>query len=383
MKKHKTRSKFKYDVGETIVDENKNITIINRRKVKDKNGYFKKMYQYQCNICGWDNGWRTEHYLEKCKFCACCHGNVVVEGINDIPTTAPWMIDYFQGGFYEAKLYTKTSGKTIIPVCPYCNKVHNKNVRIITLFKNHGFGCECSSDKISYPEKFIIHFLKSNNINFIYQLSKANIEWACKYKYDFYLQNYNTIIKVNGGQHYKESIGFLTSLETQKKIDDIKKQIALNNGIQHYIKLDCSKSNVEYISNSIIKSNLFDILKLNKDINWNECDYFAQSNLLKEVCNYYMSTEKNTSKIANYFNLDVSTICRYLRKGKQFNWCDYNSGRKKIEMFSGEGVSLGVYDSAKDIVEKTNLGFSTVSIRNACIGKYKNHVHKGFIFKYV
>lgn len=36
-----------------------------------------------------------------------------VEGYNDITTTDPWMIPYFQGGYDETKQYMSMSGKTI------------------------------------------------------------------------------------------------------------------------------------------------------------------------------------------------------------------------------------------------------------------------------
>ena len=49
----------------------------------------------------------SERQILNGKRCACCSNSVVVEGINDIPTTAPWMVDYFPGGYEEAKRYTK------------------------------------------------------------------------------------------------------------------------------------------------------------------------------------------------------------------------------------------------------------------------------------
>lgn len=39
--------------------------------------------------------------------------------VNDIPTTSPWMIPYFQGGEEEAKKYKNQSHQKITPICPY------------------------------------------------------------------------------------------------------------------------------------------------------------------------------------------------------------------------------------------------------------------------
>ena len=60
--------------------------------------------------------------------CACCHSLVVVPGINDIPTTDPWMISYFQGGYDEAKRYTHGSEQKIHPVCPECGRIKDKAI---------------------------------------------------------------------------------------------------------------------------------------------------------------------------------------------------------------------------------------------------------------
>lgn len=53
-------------------------------------------YDISCNICGWDNGWIAEKILKQGCGCPCCASKIVVPGINDIATTVPWMIQYFQ-----------------------------------------------------------------------------------------------------------------------------------------------------------------------------------------------------------------------------------------------------------------------------------------------
>lgn len=88
------------------------------------------------------------------------------QGINDIPTTDSWMIDYFQGGLEEAKMYHSGSTKKIYPKCPTCGRIHNKQVSIVNI-RNQGFQCTCS-DGIKYPEKFMINFLEQCGVNFIF-----------------------------------------------------------------------------------------------------------------------------------------------------------------------------------------------------------------------
>lgn len=98
--------------------------------------------------------------------CPVCSNIKVVQGINDIPTTNPEMIKYFQGGVEEAKLYHSGSTQKIYPKCPECGRIHNKLVSITNL-KLYGFQCICS-DGISYPEKFVINLLDQCNINYVF-----------------------------------------------------------------------------------------------------------------------------------------------------------------------------------------------------------------------
>lgn len=109
--------KYKYSIDEVIDDDNRHIKILNRyiKFILSKNNQTSryKFYDCECLNCGFKNIGVREHDLLKGNGCPAC-GNIpkiVVQGINDIPTTAPWMIPYFQGGYDEAKKYNKTSHK--------------------------------------------------------------------------------------------------------------------------------------------------------------------------------------------------------------------------------------------------------------------------------
>ena len=156
-------AEYKIEIGKTITDNNRNFLILDRKRIKRK-GHYYKMYNYQCNVCGYNNGWMEEcDILHHQSGCACCSNNVAVEGINDITTTDPWMISYFQGGYEEAKQYTSGSTKKIYPKCPICGKVKNNKISISQIKKAHSIGCICR-DGISYPEKFFINFLEQLGI---------------------------------------------------------------------------------------------------------------------------------------------------------------------------------------------------------------------------
>ena len=107
-------NEFKYNIGDILNNEqNKNIKIIGRYFKRNKKQRL-KIYQYECLNCGF-TGEKNEPELGV-TWCPCCCSapKVILNGINDITTTDPWMIPYFQGGYDEAKLYTSSSSKKYI-----------------------------------------------------------------------------------------------------------------------------------------------------------------------------------------------------------------------------------------------------------------------------
>lgn len=149
---------WKHEIGEKIINSKQNFLITDRfiKEVvcKDNSTRKYKYYKYTCTVCGFDDGTIEESNLDFGYGCSCCHGRTIVEGINDIPTTAPWMIPYFQGGYDEAKQYSHGSNKKIIMKCPFCNTLTKNKKQINAVYRNHSIGCFCS-DGISYPEKFV------------------------------------------------------------------------------------------------------------------------------------------------------------------------------------------------------------------------------------
>lgn len=314
---------FKYNVGDKITDNNRNLTIIDMeyRKIK---GVLYKFYFYKCNVCGWDKGQITEQALNCGKGCTCCSGHIVIEGINDIPTTAPWMVKYFQGGYDEAKLYTYSSHRMIVPICPYCGKIHEKPMQINRLFLNRKVPCVCS-DSVSYPEKFMYGLLKQLNINFIYQLTKTNLKWCNKYSYDFYIKEFNMIIETHGLQHYKDNISWnkKEGYKKDKENDIIKENLAISNNIIKYIVIDARYSNSNWIKTSIMNSKLPSILKFSEnDIDWLKCEEFALKNIIKDICDYKNSHPITSNlDLVNLYQLSTTTIAKYLKVGYKLGWC--------------------------------------------------------------
>jgi len=377
---------FKYNIGDRFKDNKRDIEILNRKIVK---GYNRtrpnencKIYNCKCYNCGDNTIEITENHLNEKRGCPTCHSKKLTVGINDIATTDSWMIKYFVNKS-DTKKYTANSNTIVDMHCPFCQR--NKKYMINKLYSNKKLPCQCN-DSISYPEKFLMCFLEQLKIDFIYQLSSKNFSWCKNYKYDFYIPSINTIIETNGEQHYKSTSGYFGNIEQIILNDKNKEKFAKNNGIEKYIKIDCSKSNTSYIQQSIINSDLFSILqKTENDINWELCNIYATKNIIKEVCNYknnhpYISG----AKMAIYFHLNPSTISRYLNKGMQLGWCVYGGRSRCIEIFKNN-KSLGVYKSANELSQKSLNDFE-VLLNAECIKRScRNEIsqYKGFVFKYV
>ena len=394
---------FKYEIGNNIKDEKRDLTITNTDIIEDV--YFntrdnkqrisrKQFYEYKCNKCGYIGNIR-ESDLKNSKGCSCCAGKIVAEGINDIPTTAPWMIPYFQGGYDEAKLYSYGSHTKIYPICPDCGKVKNKLTTINEIHRIHSIGCTCG-DGVSYPEKFFISLLNQLNINYIYQPSKTNFNWINNnIRYDFYISELNMICEINGLQHYEGNYEKLSGhdLEYEQNNDKFKKDLAIKNGIINYIYIDCRKSELQWIKNSILETDLPNLLKFKEDdIDWIKCGEYACKNLVKEVCDYATKNPKlNKIQLSQIFKVHSSTITRYIREGKQLGWYEkplniekekpiFKTVKSQPIMCINNGL---IFSSMNDCSRQSFLVFGVLiyecEISQICSGKMKQS--KGYVFQ--
>lgn len=332
--------------------------------------------------------WRDFKQGHRCNICA---GRCVTTD-NCISTTDSWMIKYFKNK-EDVYIHTSQSNQKVSVVCPNCGK--EKEMIISSIYKHKSICCTCS-DGTSYPEKFTMELLNQLNVKYVTQLSKTLFSWCDKYKYDFYLHDYNCIIETHGGQHYKQSTRG-RSLQEEQENDKLKKELALNNGISNYVELDCRYSKLEYIKNSILNSELNNLFNLN-NIDWVQCEEFALSNKVKQVCDYWRehneinNEDLTTTDISRIFNLSVTTIQRYLNKGVKLGWCNYdntkgiqkkNKGGKPVEIFKNS-KSLGVFESCSELERQSEKLFgiklNNRKIASVCRGERPHH--KGYTFKY-
>jgi len=214
--------------------------------------------------------------------------------------------------------------KRIPFVCNDCG--HEIKGGIYPYIKNpdKGFSsCPKCSDGISYPEKFLFSFLSQLGTKFKTQLSKADFNWCEKYRYDFYLEDFNVIVETHGLQHYRQSELRWGNLKDGENTDSVKKDLAVKNNINDYIILDCRESNINWIKKSILESNLINFPSFKIElINWDKCHKDACSTKIKAVCDLW--NDGNTiGEIVNQMILSSYTVRRYLKKGTSINWCSY------------------------------------------------------------
>lgn len=414
---------------------------------KDRRGFQNvnlRYYEYKCNICGAEHLWKPENKVNTRK-CACCAGVVRIKGINTIGDLFPECLPYIDeddafnpqlswNDKYEAKcpvcgfrkniflsnllkrkriycvqcnsfgnkkpdmvkyLVNKddvsllfSSNTEVLTLCPDCGAERNMRMRNLSF---QGYSCVKCGDGISFSEKFTMNLLTQLGVDFIYQLSSKHVEWCDKYKYDFYVPNKNMVIEVHGVQHYEDSFsrcGGRTAKEEQKN-DKAKEALARKNNISNYVILDCRHSGFEWIKNSILNSKINEIYDISA-VDWTKCLEFALSSLVKRVCDYWNTHISITTKdVAKEFNLDESTIRKYLKTGSKLKWCNYNAKeesekQKKPVFVFKDGECLGTFDSIADLTReferKHNIKLLIPCVSRVCNGKLKKH--KGFVFKF-
>lgn len=250
--------------------------------------------------------------------------------------------------------YTQYSNEKVNWKCPDCGNIVNKKICHVAYYK---FSCSICGDGISYPEKFLISAL--NQLDSKYEKEKE-FTWCKNRRYDFYLSNYNTIIEVHGLQHYESEFERINdkrvrNLLEEQNNDKYKQQLAKENNIKKYIIIDSRYSELEWMKNNIINSELSYLFNLSS-INWLKCHEFACKSFVKIACEYWNNGIHNTKEIGLLMKLHYGTTRDYLKQGNKLGWCSYNA---KEEMFKN-GINAGKKNSKKVRCIETGLIFESV-----------------------
>ena len=96
----------------------------------------KKRVHWRCKKCGYQ--WNSVVYARKKSGCPCCANRVVVEGVNDLSTTHPWLVQEWDAEKNDKRITEIVAGSHQYAWW-ICEKGHNWRAQI----KSRAQGCDC------------------------------------------------------------------------------------------------------------------------------------------------------------------------------------------------------------------------------------------------
>lgn len=334
---------------------------------------------HRCKIDGYEWNAYPTHILRGHK-CPVCVNKVIIVGVNDLATIRPDLIDYFENK-HDATKHTIGCGNRADLICPCCG--YKKNMLIHHLVAT-GFACPVCGDGVSYPNKFCRALL--SQIHGLHAKHEYQPDWAKPYFYDNYFEwNGNKyILEADGIQHFTDNNFGRMTLDEIKHVDKIKNELAASHGII-VIRIDCRKSELNYIKNNILNSALSKVFDLT-NIDWLMCERNARTSLLERVCKFYNeSSNKQLKYIAEQLCLSIGTVRKYLNSGTNIGICNYQAPMHKIAIvarnindnnfFEFTSVSM----CSKELSSLYNIKIEQKGVLRSCRSAKS---YKGFIFKF-
>lgn len=307
-----------------------------------------------------------------CPYCATSNAKPL-KGFNDMWTTNPELASLLLNPEDGYKHMQRTT-KKLDWKCPKCGSIiRNKKADLI---QSYGLSCPNCSDGVSYPEKYVFHFLQESNIEFMKQ---KGFDWSQGKVYDFYLPERNWIVEVHGVQHYEEN-GFHTlnrSFVEEEKNDRYKMQLAYANGIEKYLVINGSISDSNHMKESIQSSDLFTLFS---NIDFNVIAEKAEKSSVIEAWDLWNSGIYSTEKIANILKSNRVTVRRYLKSGQLIGKCDYTPEIAKQRKVQGAPVAVIQLSINGDFIKEWNsateagshIGVDSTGITKTCRGTQKS-----------
>ena len=242
--------------------------------------------------------------------------------------THPYVIKFLKNK--EDRFYSHGSKQKVIVKCPRCGT--EKEMRILHLTER-GFSCSTCGDGNSYPNKFIECLVRQSRFEFF---TEQRFDWSIydnTYKiYDIYIPSLNCIVENHGKQHYERGFEYVggRTLEDEQINDKLKREIALKNSIQNYFEIDCRKSSLNWIRDSIVKSGLLDLLHLEENnVNWQECNKYAVKSKMYSTCELW-NNGSSVKDISIKLCVNNNTITKYLQQGREMKLCDYQEYKARV-----------------------------------------------------
>ena len=253
---------------------------------------------------------------------------------NEIAFTCPELLDLFVDK-EDAYRFTKTSHNTSLFRCPVCGHI---KVYTMAAINSLGFKCDkCSDTSFKYPNKFMANILAQAGYEYQTEVTKTTegFEWLENYRYDFLVirENKKYFIEMDGYFHYNNNKMNGRTAQEQQEIDCYKDKLAYKHGC-HVVRINCCYKSIlsrfDAIKHNVINSGVLNILQINEDdIDWEECDRQAMSNIFYEICNCWNSGIVDTNEIAKIIGVSWSCVYSNLVKGTLIGLCDYDSDLTK------------------------------------------------------
>lgn len=326
----------------------------------------KKAYITECQTCG-HLDLRFEYLLERYGCPICSHLKTDPK-INSVAITHPHMIPLFEN-IYDAYGYSAGSHQKVNFICPDCKTViRNKVIKNVV---NNGLVCPACNDGISTGERFVSILL--NELNIPYQIH-VTFDWENSKQYDFYLPTFNCIIEVHGMQHYEDGSTFYTlkgkTFEEEHENDKYKKEIALQH-IEHYIEIDCFKSDLDYIEDSIKNNKEFNKLIDLSDVDFEKCKKQSLRSMIyvvAELWNKRLTVEQMHENI----HYSTSAINYWLNQARALGICDYSAERAHARR-GKKVINLDTLDIYESVQACANILDENIShLYGACNHKIRN-----------
>lgn len=294
--------------------------------------------------------------------CPYCARKKIFTGETDMATTDPEMASMLFD-IELGKRLSSWSDEITDWVCPKCGNIITSRIHKV---KQYGLKCSVCNDGISIPEKFLSSMLLQLEIKYKHDIP---FKWSNKKRYDFYIPSMNIVIEAHGMQHYEkgfDSAGGKRTVDEEKSNDKYKMELALNNGINDYIVIDCRYSNMLYIKNSIISSKLNEIFDLSI-VDFCKCWEMSQNSIIPEIALLYNKGEHIT-EIASKFNIHYGTVIKYLKRATDIGLCKYeqhkNAYRESKRIICVE--TRKIYNSISNVCED---GYDRSYVSNCCNNK--------------
>lgn len=300
--------------------------------------------------------------------CPYCSHRKVFVGETDMWTTNPALASMLKNPDDGYK-YFASGGQKVDWICPCCGLELNKTINNVNMY---GLACPRCSDGMSFSEKFVYELFNQLDCDFIHD---RTTDWSDGKRYDFYAPSMSLIVETNGIQHYSSSFARLSdetrnarTLDEEIANDKYKKQLALSNGVEHYIVLDCRKSDLDYIKASILDSELSVLFDLS-NIDWLKCSKATITSNVMLCANLWNDGMKNTQDISDYTGIHISSVISNLKKAAKSGLCDFVINYKKNRNRYKPVLCVETQKIYECISSVKEDGYCNISVSKCCNGK--------------